>query len=156
MKIVSNLLLLAAAASFTALASTSPYGISIEKLFAKAEATNDQTYLNLAVYRCSALLALVNGIVERDTGTTKNNGASQDLLEFGFYLTMKQLQERGGKIDEDAVFSRSKASYDDHYSKYYDWMVKNYDAFGDYWGTDQSLQSEITSCNTLAKQIETK
>ena len=156
MKIVSNLLLLAAAASFTALASTSPYGISVEELFDKAEATNDKTYVNLAVYRCSALLALVNGIVERDTGTTKNKGASQELFEFGFYITMEQLQERGGKIDEDAVLSRSKASYDDHYSKYYDWMVKNYGAFGDYWGTDQSLQSEITSCNTLAKKIESK
>lgn len=131
---------------------SSPYGVNITELVAKSSDSNDSTYLTIAAYRCSALLALVNGIRQRDGGIKDESDSSGELLKLGYYMTVAKLRERGADVDMEDAAKRAKESYDRHYSKYYDWLVSNYDTYGDYWASDKDLQSEIIDCNTLYQE----
>ena len=130
----------------------SPYGINIKELKAKSMDSNDSTYLTIAAYRCSALLALVNGIRERDGGIKDESDSSGELLKLGYYMTVANLRKRGADLDMEDAAKRAKESYDRHHSKYYDWLVSNYDTYGDYWVSDKDLKSEIIDCNTFSQE----
>jgi len=138
--------------TLSAWSDSSPYGVNISELMAKSMDSNDSTYLTIAAYRCSALLALVNGIRERDGGIKDESDSSGELLKLGYYMTVANLRKRGADLDMEDVAKRAKESYDRHYSKYYDWLVSNYDSYGDYWASDKDLQSEIIDCNTFSQE----
>ena len=131
---------------------SSPYGVNISELMAKSIDSNDSTYSTIAAYRCSALLALVNGIRERDSGIKDESDSSGELLKLGYYMTVDNLRKRGADVDMEDAAKRAKESYDRHYSKYYDWLESNYDTYGDYWVSDKDLQSEIIDCNTFSQE----
>ena len=146
------LVIIASLTTLSAWSDSSPYGVNITELVAKSLDSNDSTYLTIAAYRCSALLALVNGIRERDSGIKDESDSSGELLKLGYYMTVAKLRERGADVDIDDAAKRAKESYDRHYSKYYDWLVSNYDTYGDYWASDKALQSEIIDCNTFYQE----
>lgn len=142
------------ATASSALATPSPYGITISELASKAAAEDDSTYMTLAAYRCSALLTLVNGIMERDAGVKADGDVGGDLLEMGYILTAMKAQERGAEIDLAGIVQRAGEERDRHHAKYYDWMVMNYDTYGDYWGSDKVMAAEIASCKELAQMAK--
>ena len=146
------LVIIASLTTLSAWSDSSPYGVNITELVAKSSDLNDSTYLTIAAYRCSALLALVNGIRERDGGIKDESDSSGELLKLGYYMTVAKLRERGADVDIEDAAKRAKESYDRHYSKYYDWLVSNYDTYGDYWVSDKDLQSEIIDCNTFYQE----
>jgi len=145
------LVIIASLTTLSAWSDSSPYGVNITELVAKSSDSNDSTYLTIAAYRCSALLALVNGIRERDGGIKDESDSSGELLKLGYYMTVAKLRERGADVDIEDAAKRAKESYDRHYSKYYDWLESNYDTYGDYWASDKNLQSEIIDCNAISQ-----
>lgn len=151
MKIVLVLALSLALTATSIFAVESPYRIAISELASKAAAQDDSTYMTLAAYRCSALLTLANGIMERDAGIKADGDVGGDLLEMGYILTAMKAQERGAEVDLAGIVQRAGEERDRHHTKYYDWMVTNYDTYGDYWGSDKVMAAEIASCKELAQ-----
>jgi len=152
-KLLKATILLTSLVAVLAWSDKSRYDITISELFEKSIASDDSTYMAIAIYRCSALLALVNGIKERDAGIVDDKDVSGELLKTGYYLSVAKQRERGVKVDLEKSMERAKQEYDRHYMKYKSWMTDNYDASGDYWGSHKDLQSEILDCTSIAQEI---
>lgn len=155
MKYVITFLLFLSIAPHQSMAqSQRPEWIKASELYQKYEDTEDLSYLQNSLYRCSALNFVFGALFTRDR---PNDSVGSDMQEMGMVLEKlgdlagyKKITDSGGTPDT-SVITMGTPLYQGMAANYSQWLNFSYTNFGEYTG-DPQIVEEITFCR--ANMIE--
>ena len=131
--------------------ASKPSWISVEDLHAKYQSTDDYSYLSNALYRCSALNALLGSLFVRDgraEGELLLDRSNTQFLMANTFRALRQL-EQGADIDLESATLDLTVMESDMYKtmtmNYANWFTYNYTMYGDLT-TEPDMNNEINVC----------
>jgi hypothetical protein len=129
---------------------------SIAQLLVKFESQQDGLYLALASNRCSALLAIVQGVLKRDANKDVYVGVPDRLSNLAWSLTRDKLEDRGVRLDDARLKVIDEELNDDFTSfvkAYSQRMEANRKTNGDMWGSDPMISKDLEACKEIAAAV---
>ena len=137
--------LLTALSPSAALATESPFKMSVESLVTKSNETGDISYLGMAAIRCAALYNTYLTLVELNMDI-KNDG----VIAHSLYMVGVKMQEHGAK--ESYIASMPEKAMEDiqkHSLVYWEWLKNNREATGDYAASSPEFIKEQEQCKLV-------
>lgn len=130
--------------------SQRPEWIKASELYQKYEDTEDLSYLQNSLYRCSALNVVFGALFTRDR---PNDSVGSEMQEMGMVLEKlgdlsgyKKITDNGG-VPDTSVLTMGTPLYQGMIENYSQWLNFSYTNFGEYTG-DPQIVEELTFCRT--------
>ena len=133
-----------------------PEWIKASELYQKYDDTEDLSYLQNSLYRCSAFNVVFGALFTRDR---PNEAIGSEMQEMGMVLEKlgdlagyKKITDSGGTPDT-SVLTMGTPLYQGMVATYSQWLNFSYTNFGEYTG-DPQIVEEITFCrNTMVENL---
>ena len=138
------------------IAETDLLQTSVDSLVAKFDESKDTVYLTVTLGRCSALFAVIQGVLKRDANKDVYIGVPERLQDVAWTLTYKKLEERGVDIDDDRQITISNDLNDEFISfvkAYSSRMEANRKASGDMWSSDSLITADLKACDWVTSAV---
>lgn len=150
------LILLPLLSSLSAAQPQRPEWIKASELYQKYDDTQDLSYLQNSLYRCSAFNVVFGALFTRDR---PSDSVGSDMQEIGMALQTlgdlagyKKITDNGG-IPDKSVLTMGTPLYMGMAENYSQWLNYSYTNFGEYTG-DPQIVEEITFCrNTIVESV---
>ena len=148
--------LLTALAPSAALATESPFKMSVEALFTKSNETGDISYLGMAAIRCAAMYNTYLTLVELNMDIKNDGAIAHSLYMLGVKIKAHKMQEHGAK--ESFIASMPEKAMEDiqkHSLVYWEWLKNNREATGDYAASSPEFIKEQEHCKIVYSFTQT-
>jgi|DEB0MinimDraft_6_1074348.scaffolds.fasta_scaffold38076_3 hypothetical protein len=159
MKLLSTLMLVFTLQAYAELTKASELPLlnkPVTHVLSKFESTKDGLYLALASNRCSALLAVVQGVLKRDANRDVYVGVPDQLSDVAWQITLKKLKDRGVEVNDarlDKIGDELNEDFTSFVKAYSGRMTANRKAHGDMWSSDPLISNDIEACQEVAAAL---
>ena len=142
--------LLTALSPSAALATESPFKMSVEALVTKSNETGDISYLGMASVRCAALMNTWLSLVELNMGVENDGVVASNYYKLGVAIETSKMKENGAKQSYiDSVPEKAMADIQAYSLKYWEWLKNNREATGDYAASSPEFIKEQEHCKIV-------
>ena len=148
--------LLTALSPSAALATESPFKMSVEALVTKSNETGDISYLGIAAIRCAAMYNTYLTLVELNMDIKNDGAIAHSLYMLGVKIKAHKMQEHGAK--ESFIASMPEKAMEDiqkHSLVYWEWLKNNRESTGDYAGSSPEFIKEQEHCKIVYSFTQT-